>query len=285
MPEDETAGTHHADDAEAQRPRRRTRRIMLGAGLLISLIAAVAIAVAVSAKGKSAPSYPDAAAVLAALQSAGIPCTQIPGTYVHGGDVVGATSQVGCSSDSDSVLVIVFDDHSDAENVAQGSSGFPGFVVLGGNWIMAISDARYAGQVQSALGATLMAAPQNAATATETATATATAVDYPDAAAVLAALQSAGIPCTQIPGTYAPTVQAVGQTSQVGCTSDTGTVVYVTVFDNHDDAQQMAAAALAGGGPVVLGTNWIVAFADPVYAARVQSSLGGTVLSASPSAS
>lgn len=297
MPEGEMAGTHHVGAAEALRRRRRTRLIMVGTGLLISAIAAVAIALAVSAKGKSAPSYPDAVAVLAALQSAGIPCTQLPGTYAQGGDVVGETSHVGCITGGDSVLVMVFEDHSVAKSVAQSSSLSLGSIVLGGNWIMVVSDALYATEVQNALGATLVTVPQNAATAsapetvTETATAAdaataiSTSTDYADAAAVLAALQSAGIPCTVIPGASPSDGElSGGQTSQAGCTSPTGAVVQVDVFDNHDDAQQTA-TALVGDDSVVLGTNWVVAFADPAYAAQVQESLGGTVLTASPSAS
>lgn len=115
---------------------------------------------------------------------------------------------------------------------------------------------------------------------------------YPDADAVLAALATAGIPCTAPSPVANPTRE--GTTSMTDCTGagspDSDTVI--VVFDNHADAYAYAQSMtdpswnIATGIPtqVVYGVNWAINTV-PAYGAKVLAALGGDTLTATPSAS
>lgn len=113
---------------------------------------------------------------------------------------------------------------------------------------------------------------------------------YPDADAILTALQTAGAPCTSPEPVANPTL--TGTLSMVDCDSEGGqSDTVVVVFDTQAHVIAYAASLTTGAmsdiaadAVVVYGRNWAVNTSGAGYATMVQRVLGGQV-AAGPSAS
>jgi hypothetical protein len=183
---DTTYGATQPSGPAPQQPKKSARKgcgCLAGAVLFVAIVAAITVAVrggsgngtasagAANTQPASDGTYTDAAALLTALDGAGLPCTAP--SAVANPTVKGATSMTQCDSPDDSsgesdTVVVVFGSGPDAQTFASSmlTSGLVDAnaqIVVGGSWAVN-TEAPYGMQVQAKLGGTVATPPPGATT-------------------------------------------------------------------------------------------------------------------------